>query len=86
MARIRERSTTDLLILLIGATICIAVLGTGAAIAVIEITDPTVDTTAAVNAVSDLLNTLVGLLAGFLAGRTEQQRVHREREADDGAA
>lgn len=68
---LRDRSTTDLLILLIAGTICFAVLATGATIAVIEIRNPGVDTTVAVGSLSDVINTLIGLLAGFLAGRTQ---------------
>ena len=69
---LKGRSTTDLLILMIAGTICVAVLASGATIAVIEIRDPETDTSSSVAAVSDVINTLIGLLAGFLAGRSER--------------
>jgi hypothetical protein len=89
--RLFDRSTTDILILMIAMTICFAVLAAGAAIAAIEFKDPGTDTSQAQGTIGDVINTLIGLLAGFLAGRTEAQRVHRERreaeeEMSDGSA
>ena len=69
----KDRSTTDLLILLIASTICFAVLATGATVAIVEIMNPETDTTAIVSSLSDVINTLIGLLAGFLAGRTDRE-------------
>jgi len=90
MARLRERSTTDLLILLIAGTICFSVLAAGATVGIIEIHDPSVDTTKAQGTIGDVINTLIGLLAGFLAGRTEVQRARIEarshKDETDGAA
>lgn len=83
MTRLRDRSTTDLLILLIAGTICFSVLASGAAIAIIEIQDPNTDTSRAVGAISDVVNTLIGLLAGFLAGRTDVERQLRDRRKDE---
>lgn len=73
-----RRSTTDLLILMIAATICFSVISAGATIGIIEIWNPEKDTTKAVGAVSDVINTLIGLLAGFLAGRTQGWRDDEE--------
>ena len=56
-----------------------------AAIAASELIDPDTDTSGAANAVADVINTLIGLLAGFLAGRTELQKVRRERREEDKA-
>lgn len=69
MVKMTERSTTDLLILMIAGTICFAVLATGATVGIIEIANSRVDTSGIVNQLSDVINTLIGLLAGFLAGR-----------------
>jgi hypothetical protein len=68
---IKDRSTTDVLILLIATTICLSVLAAGATVAVVEVVHPESDTSQAVGAISDVINTLIGLLAGFLAGRTQ---------------
>lgn len=65
-----NRSTTDVLVLMIAGTICVAVLATGAAIAFVEIRDSSVDTSSITNQLADVINTLIGLLAGFLAGRS----------------
>lgn len=71
MARLRDRPTGDLLVLLIAGTICFTVLASGATVALVRIWHPDSDTTVATNILSDTINTLIGLLAGFLAGRTE---------------
>jgi hypothetical protein len=71
LERLSERSTGDILIIMIAFTICFAVLAAGAAVALIELVHPEVDTTASVGIISDVINTLIGLLAGFLAGRTD---------------
>jgi hypothetical protein len=88
-----ERSTTDLLIIMIAGTICFSVLAAGATVGIIEITNPTVDTSQAVGMIADVINTLIGLLAGFLAGRTqahmtiEQDRIeaYSQRRAERSA-
>lgn len=80
--RFRDRSTTDLLVIMIAATICgTVVVGSGTAIAT-ELFRPEQDTSQVLRAISDIVNTLIGLLAGFLAGRTDATlTAAREAEA-----
>jgi len=66
-----ERTTGDLLILVIASTVCFSVLASGLALFIVTLWVPERDTTAGFHAVSDVVNTLIGLLAGFLAGRTD---------------
>lgn len=66
-----HRSTGDLLVMLIAATVCFCVLASGATVALLAFIRPEVDTSTAVGTISDVINTLIGLLAGFLAGRTD---------------
>lgn len=66
-----ERTTGDLLILIISATVCFSVLASGMALFIVTLWVPERDTTAGFHAISDVVNTLIGLLAGFLAGRTD---------------
>jgi hypothetical protein len=66
-----ERSTTELLVLMVAFTICSAVVAGGTSIIVSELIHPENDTSRAVVFVNDVINTLIGLLAGFLAGRSE---------------
>lgn len=86
----RNRPTSELLILMIAGTICFSVLASGATIATVKIIHPDLDTSSSVNALTDVINTMIGLLAGFLAGRTDatQQALkdHQEREAKRGPA
>lgn len=80
MARLRDRSTGDLLVLMIAGTVCFMVISTGAAIVVIEIVNPSSDTSSAVRQVTGIINTLIGLLAGFLAGRTDMTIQQQQRD------
>jgi hypothetical protein len=82
MSRLRDRSTGDLLVLLIACTICFAVLASGATVAITRITNPDTDVAGATNIISDTINTLIGLLAGFLAGRTDAT-LREQGRADD---
>ena len=66
-----DRTTGDLLIMVIASTVCFSVLASGMALFVVTLWVPERDTTAGFHAISDVVNTLIGLLAGFLAGRTD---------------
>jgi hypothetical protein len=64
-----ERSTAEILVILVGLTVCGYVVVTGAVImALAFFTDR--DLSRAASSIGDIINTLIGLLAGFLAGRT----------------
>jgi len=71
MRRLRDRETTDLLVLLVGGTVCFVIVGLMLSLIISEIARPEHDTSAAASAIGDVINTMVGLLAGFLAGRSE---------------
>ena len=78
-----DRSTADLLVLIIAATICVAVLVALVGVLAIEYHSPSNDISKAVGNLNDIINTLIGLMAGYLAGRTEVSRVRRRRDEDD---
>jgi hypothetical protein len=67
-----DRSTTDLLLLMIGGTICACIILVGGAVFVLELRGN--DASKLAGNLTDVVNTLVGLLAGFLAGRTDRKR------------
>lgn len=69
MTPISDRPTGDLLLLMVAFTVCFSVLAAGAAVAVVEIRDPSADTSGAAATLRDVLGTLVGLLAGYCAAR-----------------
>jgi len=71
MAFWEHRTTGDILVLMVAATVCSSVIFGGATIAAVKITNPDADVTSATNILSDVINTLIGLLAGFMAGRTD---------------
>lgn len=75
------RSTGDLLMLIIAATVCFSVLAAGFTLGLLALLQPQRDVSAGFNAISDVINTLIGLLAGFLAGRTDAH-LTMQRNAD----
>jgi hypothetical protein len=77
---ILDRSTGDILVLMVAGTVCFTVVATGATVVVIEMLHPEHDTSGAVRQITGIINTLIGLLAGFLAGRTD---VMMPKKADE---
>lgn len=71
---IKERSTADLLVLLISSTICISTFLYGAVVSVLVFVQPQKDHSEAVTLLSNTFQMLIGLLAGFIAGRNEKQK------------
>jgi ABC-type proline/glycine betaine transport system permease subunit len=69
-----KRPLMDIIILMVAATICSAILISLIAIAAIELINPDQDTTVATATMASFLNILMGLLAGFIAGRTERKQ------------
>lgn len=69
-----ERSTGDILVLLVAFTVCASVAGAGIALILVFFLNPDANLAAAWGLVTDSINTLIGLLAGFIAGRTEGGR------------
>jgi hypothetical protein len=78
---LKNRSTGEVLILLVGMTICGYVVVSGTVVLVLSFVNPDASflTTAARN-IADIINTLIGLLAGFLAGKTDSLVLKKELE------
>jgi hypothetical protein len=74
MAKLRDRETGDLMVLLIAGTICATVMFATIGSFVFKVVNPEADINKTFVLVADILNTMVGLLAGFLAGRAEVGR------------
>jgi hypothetical protein len=69
-----DRTTGDLLILLLAGLVVATVLISTVGVVVVEIAHPEADTHTAGAVIANIVNTLVGLVAGYLAGRTERGR------------
>lgn len=80
--RLRDKPTGDLMVLMIATTVCSSVFVGGAALVVLAVARPDLDTSSFARNIADLLNTLIGLLAGFLAGRTDANVTANKRLLD----
>lgn len=82
MAPRRERSTADLLVLLIATTICVAILIATLGIFVLRIYEPHSDLSGLIGNLNDVINTMIGLMAGFLAGKSGRRGRRRDDDED----
>jgi hypothetical protein len=82
MIRFRDRSTGELLVLMIAGTVCGTVIVQTVLVITWTFIRPEVDTTNITRQISAIINTLVGLLAGFLAGRTETAAQNRQMDSN----
>lgn len=74
---LRDRPTTDLLLLMIAGTVCFAVVSSVVVVLVLQFVQP--ENKGGFAAVADVVNTLISLLAGFLAGRSESAMRSRSK-------
>ena len=65
----RRRSTGELLVLMFAGTICLSVLGSFAAIVILEVVNPEGTVQPLLSLLAALINTLLGVTAGFLVGK-----------------
>lgn len=78
---LKNRSTGEILILLVGMTICGYVVVSGSVIIVLSFVNPDAAfLSGAARNIADIINTLIGLLAGFLAGKTDSLVLKKELE------
>jgi len=68
--RLRDRSTGDILVLLIAFTITTILTGVTTATIAYVFLNPGELVEGPVRLITDMMNTLIGLLAGFMVGRT----------------
>ena len=71
----KGRTTIELMVLMLTATVCVAILLTGATIAVLEFKDPSIDTSSVVDILMTLVSGILGALLGLLAGEKGGHRL-----------
>lgn len=69
MPRLRDRSTTDLVIFFLAGLVGFVLVASTLGIIVLELTNYHINTDMAVARISAIVNTLVGALVGFVAGK-----------------
>jgi ABC-type amino acid transport system permease subunit len=72
---VKDRSTVELMILAFTLTVALSIMLTGATVAIIEIRDPTVDTSRITDMIVQIITTILGALLGLIAGRSEGPRL-----------
>lgn len=70
-SRLRERTTSDLLVLMIAGTICVSILVFGGVVVLDTLIHPETNHNVAIGLIANTIQMLVSLLAGFIAGRTD---------------
>lgn len=78
-----DRSTPDLLVLIIASTICLAILIAVIGVFVIHVYEPKSDLNGLVGNLNDVINTMIGLMAGYLAGRQGGRRTRRRDDEEE---
>jgi hypothetical protein len=75
---VRNRSVTEIMVLVLTIVVGLAILGFGATVAIIEIRDPAVDTSVAAHAMMTIITSILSALLGIMAGRSETLRARPE--------
>ena len=78
-----RRSTIEVMVLLLTATVCGALLLVGGGIVVIEVVNPQADTTVGVTALSTTISTLAGAVLGLIAGHSTRDKIRERPDGDD---
>lgn len=79
----QDRSVIEVMVLRFTWVVVVIVMGLGASIVVLEVRDPTNDTTLMVASLMSLVTGILGALLGLLAGKSETDTLHHRREAGD---
>jgi hypothetical protein len=79
----KERSVIEVMVLRFTWVVVIIVIGLGAAIVLLEIRDPTNDTTLMVASLMSLVTGILGALLGLLAGKSETRDLHARPDNED---
>jgi len=68
---ISERTTRELVALMVAATVCVVVMGTGLALVIVALASPDTDTGRAGETWAHAVGVLFGITVGYLLGRRD---------------
>jgi len=74
MAPIRDRSTPELVMLILAGTVGLLLVASVIMIGAVEVTHPESDTSTAVSSIAHVMTLLTGAVVGFLAGRSAKEK------------
>jgi hypothetical protein len=80
---VKGRSVIEIMVLVFTFVVAFAILATGLLISVIEVRDPTADTSSLVRTLSTIITLILGALLGMLAGKTDVINDLSYRPGDD---
>ena len=79
-----DRSVVEIIAIVLTIVLAVVILGSGAAIAVIEVVHPKTDTSDGVDALGRVVSVILGALLGVLAGRADATtQLSRRPDHDD---
>lgn len=78
MSPVRDRTTAELVILILAATVGLLLLAVVIFVGTIEVTRPDAQLEAAVSSIITTITLLTGAVVGYLAGRSLRDRARHE--------
>jgi uncharacterized oligopeptide transporter (OPT) family protein len=77
MAPLRDRTSPEIVVLILAATLGVLLVASVVFVGVIELTQPETDTAVAISSITNTITLLCGAVVGYLAGRVARDRENR---------
>jgi hypothetical protein len=80
----KNRSAIEIMVIVFTGVIAVAVLGTGATVAIVKIRDPQADVGTAVSSLTSVVASILAALLGLVAGKSESLSSAAKRPDEEG--